>query len=438
MKSIKLNYFNKVLILLFYTTLLTVLIQPWLKMSLGKDSTVFQYLWIYFYFICLIILFNYFIKFKNNLTRFLLIASYFLINVLLINYIDWPVDVFYPLVFCLFLVAFHYWSYLKEEKLFFDIGAGLIILIINLAVQNSFANNIGIATVVFYLIINILLIMFYNIQVRNNLNSNLPYRILITIALVLVITAVIISFLFSFGFIDGLMSYILKLIGMVYNTITTIFLYLIYPLIWLLAKLFAFIKISLTDTLPEDQPQQRGLPMENQEPLGSIVIPDYISKIIGFLILAFIIYYIIKRINDKPSESDNDYTEERESIFTKTDLKNDLHRLWLSLVNTFTRKRKKNIYNQEDPILIIREAYYKFLILYSHKLKYYNYLTPINYQEKIKRYGKQIGSLSEYDNIKQLTSLYNQARYGLKGQSKEAEAATRLWHQIKDNNKKNN
>lgn len=439
MRSKKLNYIIEISTLIFFSLAFVLLIKPWLLFLTDNNISYGQYIWVFSLIIVTVYLYEKISKLTNKFKKVFFILLYIVINMYIIYLLNWTFLIFYPLFFILLTMSLRYWSYKNNKlKLFTDVFLGFFFMSINLYIKNILAFDIDILTVIIFFISSFSLIIIFNSHYNNRMDFSSTYNVLIPVVIIFLFIIIFISLMLGFGLEGGLLDLLSNLIGDAYDFVTTLFLYILYPLFWLAIKLISFIM----SFFPEGERlsgQESGGETQNIPERISVEgnIPNVLIYVIQIILVIGIVYFIVRKIKQDKSDSDKPYEEERQSIFSKNQITDDLKELWSSIKNIFTNKKSKKTYDN-GALGNIRENYYEFLLYYNKNVQYEGFQTPLEYFNKIiNKVRNQINEANK-ENINKLTEIYNRARYGKKGKQKDAEESKNLLRKIKENSDDNN
>ncbi len=436
MKLKKLNYTIEIISITIFALGLILLINPWLDYLLSDGVKNLQYAWIFIFIITLNFLYNYINRNEGVIRRIIPALFFIVLNFYFIRITNWPIIIFCPLLIFLFILVYRFWGYKdNRRKLFVDIVIGFIFMIIHIYLKDILGFEITVFSIIGFFIFCFSLVVLFNSHYSNNINYIFSYNLLFPVIITFLILVVLISLMIGFGLTDSLYDIISHGIIKIYDIFTTVLLYIMYPVFWLSMN----IQKLLYDNLPEiNMPQVKEGPNPGMHQLidsSGNRVPTYAVNTLQVLIVLFIVYYITKRLIRKKSEVKVTNADERESVFSKAEIIDDLKQIWGSFKNNFSRKKNRN-YDRNSTLELIRESYYKFVVLYNNKVRYNAFYTPTDYQKEIKVDGK-INDKS-LEQIKQLTNLYNQARYGYIHDQEKADKAVDLIKRLEESYNKGN
>lgn len=457
MKSKLWTLVNEVLLALLFSLGASLLLQPWLN-SLNRVfdfgfSRDFLQLWMVAVIFITIHWSKYLGRINRELYRKLVIGVYLILNILLLRIIDWPLLFFVPLLLILIFVGLRFRFYSRSANFNTDFFAGVLFLLFNIILRNRLGFNINYGNVILFFAIGICLSVLFNLKGMQHRGYAAQFKP--TLIMILIFAVIVISIAFILGlplqpmFFQG----IINIINWVYNLFAQVLLAILYPIIWLLAPLMQFIMSFEPEERPqEDESQGLRDPEEmspdlpekagEQEPLFNTQIIAYVFYAVLIVLMALLVAYVAKKLWDRWQERDkkeeDGYIEERKSIFTMEEFKNDLNNFWSGVKSRFNRQsQREKQYDGSDPALIIREIYYRFLLKYQQLAAFYRFNTPIEYFNKVtgktqkKDEENHIEKENQDERLKQLTVLYNKARYGESVTEEDIEKARELWEKIK-------
>ncbi len=205
-----------------------------------------------------------------------------------------------------------------------------------------------------------------------------------------------------------------------YNFIGKLLMKLLYPVISIFAKLSEAIKESFNINIlksfqnmkenTEDISQIMDFKDQYNETIGDLIInfTKWFVLIVGFIVIAYLIFINIKRLYSRTKEVDTADGEEKEFILTAEDIKKGFRKKLNELFSKLSSEAKKN-YNNETKLPIIRRIYLDVITMLSKKgYEYKKYYTPNEYADLFD--GNELHS----SELGTLTNYYNKVRYGNK------------------------
>ncbi|MFW5992395.1 MAG: hypothetical protein ACOCQN_04310 [Halanaerobiaceae bacterium] len=459
MKSKLWTLINEILLALLFSLGASFLLQPWLN-SLNRVfgfgfSSDFLQLWMVAVIFITIHWSKYLARINRELYRKLVIGAYLILNILLLRIIEWPLIFFTPLLLILILTGLRFRFYSKSANFNTDFFAGVLFLLFNIILRNRLGFNINYANVILFFAIGICLSVLFNLKGMQHRGYATQFKPTLIMILVFAVMVVIVAFILGLPLQPTFFQGILNIIGWIYDIFAQLLLAIIYPIVWLLAPLMQLIMSFEPEQQPEDESQSMRDPEEmrpdlpekagEKEPLFNTQIIAYIIYAVLIVLMALLVAYVVKKLWERwknRSKEEEGYTEERKSLFTMEEFKNDLNNLWSGIKSRFTRQRQgKKSYDGSDPALIIREIYYRFLLRYQVLAAFYRYNTPIEYLKKItgkigkkdeeNKQDKEKQVQTQDKRLKQLTELYNKARYSESVTEEDIENARELWEKIR-------
>ncbi|MFP4661240.1 MAG: hypothetical protein ACLFPF_03535 [Halanaerobiales bacterium] len=425
MRSKKLNYLVEIITISLFALAVVLLFNPWLDYFISNNASVLQYIWIFLFMVLLNFIYNFVNNSEGLLKRILPVLIFIIVNIFIIESLGWLPYLFYPLLIFLFITVYRFWGYRdRKRKLIVDVMLGFVIILINISLSGLLGFEISVFSIIAFFIISFLLLLIFNSHYSDEINFEFSYSLLYPVMTVFLISVVVIGLIIGYGFSDGLMNILAAGLNKLKEFLSLILAFLSYPIVYLISLILNLIgerETNLFGNGAEQKSYPERILVENTG------VPDYIVNIVKVLIVLFIIYYISRRLIRKKREVNNRDDDERESLFSREEVADDLRRIWDSLKNTFFRKKGRS-YDRGNPLDLIRESYYKFLLCYSSKIQYQLYYTPEEYHGKLQRREELDEELK--DKAGELTEIYNQARYGAKHDQEKAGKAVKLWREL--------
>lgn len=443
MKSNKLNYIHEAFTILTFCILIVILFNPWLQLisSLIKDEGIkdVQLYWQFIILILTILVFRLSVFIEKESYSFSIILSFIMLNIYFVYLVGWQPYLFYPLLTLLILAGYRFTFYQNIDLLHFDMAIIIIFFIINLALQNRLGFNIGLFDIFLFIFSAIGLVTLSHTRQLGKYGYKTSYRLIYFMIGFFFLAIILFSFVFGVSIQSNILSIFIKIVAWIYEILSQLLLLILYPVVRLIGPLMDRL-INMIQDLSADQerePTELNLGEENNfEGIEineqNFEIPSYVYWGLLFAIIIVIVYYMLKRLKRRKEKQSANFSEERESIFTIKDLKEDLSSLMDSILKPLKFwNRKKKIYDTDDPVMLIRKIYYQFLLKTNGLFSYRKYQTPLEYYKVLTK--RKSGIIIKEKEVKDLTQIYNQARYYQKVTDTDVKNAEEIWQELNKN-----
>ena len=431
-------FLSRILVGLTFGCGVYFLISPWLEF-IEFQLGIFKFIW-FIGVIALSFTLAHLVE-KEKLERgILIVLSFIAVNYLLLYMIGWDFIYYSILFLILLLLGLRAWMYENKVDFNTDLGISIIFLIFTIFQSTNYdVIEISFFNIFFVFICGVSLSLYFNNNLVIQKNRN---RLIIRVLAPFIVLMSTFHFLMKYSepFFTKAMSVIsfvyLKLVDLLVFIITPI-VRLIFPLLNLLwniiLKILLFINRFGKKTEMEEAQREAPNYQEMIEQMDATAKEFNYPYWIFYIVLGLILLIVIYKLYQEYGESDEEgYTEERESIFTFKDLINDLNILWNKVKSPLEGRGNKSIYDGSSNILRIREIYYNFLNYYSNIGQKHRSDTPNQYLRFLIASRRSEGKKSYF---RELTKLYNKARYKEEVDEEEVERAQGAWNKIRDKDK---
>ncbi|MFW5998405.1 MAG: hypothetical protein ACOCP5_01480 [Halanaerobiaceae bacterium] len=440
------KWFNKVIGGILFALWVSLLVQPWF-VSLNKylnyaRAEIYQITWIFFVIVSGIIFIKIILYTSKKYYKIMVLILLIGLNILILYLLNWPLLLFIPVSLILILISFRFQFYEEGPSFLLDFILGTLILILNIVLYYNTGLHLNIYTnIILFFVLAILLSFIFNINQIQIYEYSVRPKIIMIIVSVFVVGVIIPGLFLGLYLESSFFVGILTAIKWGFRLFGYVILGIIYPVLRLISPLLQyFADIDLESPEKEvEGPESSNNPEDLREsvkpgknPISGIT--QYIPYVLwGLLIcvILWLIYKVIKKILQRRNKEKQvkGYTEERETIFTFEELKESLGDLWQD-INIFKKRSSKKDYNRNDPAEIIREIYFNFLIKFNNTVSFKIFFTPNEYLKRLKN------KFQDQKYYKELTKLYNKARYSKKIKEEDADRAKSIWEKIKNAHEK--
>ena len=434
MKLKKWDWYNYIFATSIFSLGIFLLYKPWFNYFYKMRSDYLNLSQQIYFFIIVIfsaILGKLLSRIESKFNRLFSVIIFISINFFIIYYLGWPFRYFTLYFLIAIISAFRFEMYFGGSNFNRDFGLGVVFLLITLIFSSKIQLGLDFINIIIIFVSGIGLSVFFNYDNKN-------YRGKFKVIFASIFLAGGLSFLIalivpeSSDALSSLSSYFVA----TYFKLVDIFIIIIYPLIWLMGPIHRFLMFLLNKfSVGElEQPEKTMADPEMEKFFKQVREHEAANTEFGiwlfYIILGLVVIYLSFRLwKISKNDSEEGFSEERESLLTKEALKNDLNQFINKIKKPFKRNRKKSIYDESTPLLIIREVYYNFLYKYNKYKYYHNSNTPNDYLYLLLRSGYL---KNKKDVSKKLTEIYNRARYKEIVKREEAEKAKKIWEEIKN------
>ena len=434
MRSKNWEWYNYFFASLIFSLGVLFLIKPFFNLFYGEKTaylSINQNLYFLFNIIFASVIAKIISTFKKVKLRFLCLIVFVVMNILLINYFNWSIRYFIILFLIALTFGLRFEMYFGGSSFNSDFAIAVLLLLWTVLLNNNYSLGVRFFDISLIFISGISLSIFFNFDSVANKGK---FKIIFMAIILTALSSFILVFLAptTSTFINEISSYLI----MAYYKIVDIFIFIIYPLIWLMGPIHKFLMYIINKFSNDgiEAPESTGNSAALEEIIKEAQKNENLSTEVNlwwfYLILALLIIYLTFKLwkitNDDNKEG---VSEVRESLFTANALKNDVMQFVNNIKTTFRSNKEAKLYDQSSAEIIIREIYYNFLLYFNKYKSYHRSDTPNNYKNIIIR-NKYL--VNRKYHIESLTELYNNARYNKKVSRKDAEKAKKLWKEIQE------
>ncbi len=372
----------------------------------------------------------------ENKRRFAFLLAYAAANLLIIYPLGWPLIVYLPFTLVLLYLGLRFRLYHTTLNVRKDIALGVLVLFLNLAFSTQLTFEVGIADVVLFFISAIGVGAFFNLESLKDEGFSPQYRLSFLLLLASAGAIFLVAFMIGVPLEGGLFNALIDLAGRIYGYFADFLALLLYPVVWILRPLFALLE-GLEFTRPEQTREREGVTgsledinegLEGGEGLEGPIGP-YILLGLACLVLVVLLIWLTFRLSGSSEEEEEEgVVEESESLLSISELASGARDRWLSLRDVFSRgaSSQKERYRGDDPLTRIRRTYFRFARRLEELTSFGTTNTPRDYLLKLRsEFGRRIEP-----QFRELTEIYNRARYGGKAAEEDADRVEKLWNQI--------
>lgn len=439
MKSKASNLLGKLVPGLFFSIGVYILVRPWFESIMDASGYPgvpdILPLWLLG-----VLGFSIFLGFRlsglESKRRFAFLFTFIAINLLIIFLLGWPLVIYLPFTLVLMYLGVRFRLYHTILNVRKDIPIGVLVLFLNLGLSTQLTFQVGIAEVVLFFISVIGVGAFFNLESLKEEGFSPQYRLSFLILLASAGAIFLVAFLIGIPLEGGLFKALVDLAGRAYGYFADFLSLLLYPLVWILRPLFGLIE-GLQFKRPERPRQKKGFTkspgevakgLQGTEGSGGTFGP-YILLGLACLVLVVLLIWLTYRLSESSEEKEEEgVVEESESLLSISELASGARDRWLSFRGVFSRgaSSQKERYRGDDPLTRIRRTYFRFAKRLEELTSFETTNTPRDYLLKLRsEFGRKIEP-----QFRELTEIYNRARYGGKAADEDANRVEKLWNQI--------
>ena len=425
--------FRNVLLILIHAVLLTIFAHPWLQLAgqqwgfqLGRGS-----LWF------LAAAAGSMVAVAKSVGRGKQgILPVGLISLLLFAFaLFWQLPWFMvvPALLLLLLLGVRFADYSGSKSFAADWGWSSFVLLLVQLFGERFTYQLGFPLVFIYFVLGFLAIILWNGIAMEKRGLVVSYRGLSRFIPLFVLGVACLSAALGLLLSPEFLEQVITILGKVYDGVLEVLTFLfVRPFAWLMSPLFRWAErqeLTLEQTPIEEYASERPLGEPTPDPSPEVVQAAAAGAWVVFVIILLIVaYFAVRRIlRRRHSARESQVTESRESVFSGEEGLGELRRTFQNLVKPLTRLARTRWYQGDDPILLIRTYYARFINRAQRKVPYPPGATPGEYGGEVLYHTEQVDKGA----LKSLTELYNRARYGEIGDAKDAEDAEEAFSRLR-------
>lgn len=430
MKSGKLDYLLEYILLVSLITVSLLIYLPWAGPA-GGSFALYRLLWMYIFPVFTLTIINYSKIIERKIYGYIFLFCWLIINLLFINLSGWSKYFFLPLYFLLLFIPlrlkkYSYSDYEAFQLYLKDILMLVILYTVLLILQGFLPYSYSLLQVLaFYLL------CFWMIFIHHQRCESYAFRAArkvhtVSAAGYLFLVVIVAGVIGLFPAGRSSIAYVLGKVGTVLKIIFEYFLYLVALVVAGVLNLLQGFQRNTEIDFPEGEESVKIA--EEMEYINPDMLPGGALSAIFQLLLVVLAFYLFYRVisgwGEENTGDEKGMVEERESLFEPGRLRNDFFRFLRSLKER-TFGRKGPVYDQNDPVQIVRECYYRFLLSAHQVCEFHKFYTPREFFQEIKdKFNVDMEAESEgREVIDRLTELYNRARYRGKISRAEIEEA---------------
>lgn len=416
MKRINWSYIRLGFLAIVHSTLVMIVLHPWLQ--LASDHWQFTLsganLWVLLTMLVFILVVKKAVP-KGRKGLPIVLAGFFapLVLALLLRL---KILLFLPMSLGLFLMGLRFGDYPKRARFPLDWALGSMLLIFSSSLEGLLGFEVTAGSVLLFFALGVTALILWNAASLESSGLQPDYRGLSrSIALFVLFVGGVslgLGIFLSPTFFQGFMGVLYR----VYLLVTEVLLLVIVrPFVWLLTPLFRWIEnLELEEAplrLPEGDVFEGELLPSAETPLSPEVVEavTWIGWVVFVAILLTAVWILVRRFWKRtPREVTSIGQETRESVFSGADVLGDIHTVLKSILRPLSRIVQKKWYQGDDPRLIIRTMYTRFVLRTRRKVPFGPASTPGEYAESLVESGHN----PNQEALWSLTELYNDARYG--------------------------
>ena len=345
-----------------------------------------------------------------------------------------PPALFGPLLLVLFLIGIRFSFYPKRVQFKCDWAWGTLFFIGTALFQPKLGLHIGLHHVLLYFGLGVFRLILWNAQLLAEDGLEVHHGVLGKVIFGFILGAVVLAGLLSAFLSPHVLQTMVGWVKAAYLGIVDVFVSLIVtPIAWLLGPLFRWAENVEKHPLELEVPQVERIPLEPtvvQEALSpeAVSTAGWIGWLIGVGLLVMVIGLVLRIVlNKREKKTRSTVVEVRESVFSREEVLTDLKQALRGLTKPFRIRKRARFYTGDEPVLQIRSIYTRFVLGMRKVMPYQVSTTPREYQRSVTKEGQVLN----HQALEDLTTLYNQARYGESATQEDVRLAQKAVHHMK-------
>ncbi len=341
---------------------------------------------------------------------------------------------FIPLTLFLFYVGVRFCDYPKRTRFTFDWALGSMILIISSAFDGLLGYEVTLASVLLFFALGIGSMIMWNATVLEEDGLQPDYqglgRSIGTFIIVVGMVSLALGMLLSPSFLQGFVGVIYRIYLIVADGVV---LFVVRPFVWLLGPLFRLVENLELQERHIELPANERVEDEQLQRMDSDLSPEAMEAItwigwaIFIAIFLMVLWLIVRCLLRRPHGEGSDLMKEtRESVFSGAELLRDLKTAFKGMLQPLAGLRQLKWYKGDDPLLIIRTIYIRFVLKARKRVPIFTSDTPNDYARSLKDEEEEVNR----EALHTLTTLYNDARYGEVGDHDAVSSAEKAFRGI--------
>lgn len=433
MKWLHWNYLRYLLLILLQGVLLTIFAYPWLQ--LGAVYWGFKLssasLWVFIAAVGSIGTVQRSAgRYKRGIAYLALCLLFMLFLALLLNL---PLILVVPLAIMLLYGGARFYGYSIDKSFTFDWGWSMFLLLIALLVEERLGYDLGFPLVFLYFVLGIVAIILWNAKTLEGKGLSSSYGGLGRFIPLFVLGVAGFSALLGLILSPSLLRQGMHFLQQVYHwLLEVVFFLLVRPFAWLMSPLFRWAErqeltrqMSPIEEFASERPLGDAVPPPSEQAAKAAAFAGWIVLVVILLLVAWLVLRRILRQTGKIGEPG--MVESRESVFSGEEMLDDFKRGLQNLLRPLTRLRRTRWYKGDDPILVIRTFYARFITRAQKRVAYLPGTTPDEYRLE---YAEKRVEVDEQA-LQSLTGIYNKARYGQVGDAHAAKGAEQAFSKLR-------
>ena len=433
MKLPRWNYLRDYFLILLQGVLLAVFAYPWLQLAAAywgfKLSNVL--LWVFVTAVVSMAVVEHSTGRGRRGLVYLAVCLFLMLILALLGGL--PLVLVIPLVLMLLYAGARFTGYAADKSFTFDWGWSTLLLLIALLLKERLEYNLGFPLVFLYVVLGITAIILWNAKTLEDRGLSPGYGGLSRFIPLFVLGATVVSGLLGLALSPSLLRQGINFLRLVYHGLVEVLFFLfVKPFAWLMSPLFRW---------AERQEFSRPMsPLEefaSERLQGETVAPPseraaQVAASVGWVVLVIILllvtWLVLRRIlrQTRPSTKGG-MVEERQSVFSGEEVLRDLKRGLRNLVRPLAKLGRTRWYRGDDPILVIRAFYARFITGANKKVAYRPGFTPEEYGREYAARRDEVDQQA----LQSLTRIYNEARYGAQGDAQAVRTAEQAFSKLR-------
>ncbi len=345
----------------------------------------------------------------------------------------WPPLIFTSLVILTNLISLRQSFYRSQADLSAELPRLLSLYLLVLLYANFRHINVNITEIIIFFI----LLLFFNhfavadfVQEQTKGSKNWHMAIFFFISSLGLTLLLILIFNLPFHEqLSSLMAVLFQSWSSLMEYLAYVIGWLLYPLLFVLGQIVSYLREGFGEENVIWEGAEEYEPLEIQETVTRELQEPGFTGFIILLLLFILAIFIIKKIIKKREKESEDYREERERLAAAPLLRKQSQKILKNIKDKISSRFFRPNYDLQNPVEKVRYHYYRFLKFAGDYQPKPPGLTPRGYQTKMLQEEKWQEAAEQ---LQELTSIYEKARYSRRASAAEAEKASQLLQEIKN------
>ncbi|NMA61795.1 MAG: DUF4129 domain-containing protein [Firmicutes bacterium] len=427
------NYFRASFLVFIQGILVTILLYPWLQLAESSwDFLLFaQTFWVFCTTLTSIWVAK---KVAGRGKKGLPILLLGLVVPLGLAFLwSLPLVLCLPLTIALLYLGSRFTYYPRRRRFALDWAWGSLFLVVTAIFESTLGYELGLFPMLLFFALGMLALIFWNATALEGEGLAPDYgglgRTVTLFVLVVGGLALLLGALLSPDFLQNILGVLGKIYGVFIDGVVFL---IVRPFAWLMSPLFRWADQVEKQEVPMEFSRMERFPMERPEIEGglnpaTVQTLGWGGWLFFILVLLLVVWLVLRKLLNRPRESSGGLVREsRESVYSRGEVLEDLKGALQTLVRPLTRLRQPKWYRGADPLLVIRTYYARFAVRASKEVPFEEGTTPLEYACKLPQQQDEVNQ----EALQTLTSYYNEARYGERGDEQAVKGTEQAFRQL--------